>query len=209
MEPIKNRETDKVTPTSIYGITKHNQEQMLLVFGKAHGIPCYSMRYQNVFGPGQSLLNPYTGVLNVFAQQIQNGVTPEIYEEGHPVRDFILVDDIVDCTMEGFFNDNANGKVFNVGRGEPMPIAEVGRILMKLMGMEGDPVMSKKYRVGDVLFGCADMTAAHTDLNWKAKFTPEEGIRRFVDSLKDKGPLKDYSEVAENELVKAGLMGGS
>lgn len=209
MTPVKNREDDKVAPTSVYGITKLAQEQMLLVFGRAHSIPVFSLRYQNVYGPGQSLLNPYTGVLNVFAQQIKNGQVPEIYEMGFPRRDFVHVDDVVDCTMKAFFSDSATGKVYNVGRGEAVPISKVAEIMMRKMGMGGNPVMSNKFRVGDVLFGCADMCLLQSSLDWNARIGMEEGIATFVDWLDGKGMIVNRSSVAEQELRATGLMGGN
>jgi len=205
---MKNREEDMVKPTSIYGITKYAQEQMLLIFGQSHKIPCFSLRYQNVYGPGQSLINPYTGVLNIFAQQIKNGKRPEIYEMGYPMRDFVHIDDVVECTIKAFFSDKAIGKVFNVGGGESVAITAVAEIMMNQIGMMGKPVMSKKYRIGDILYGCADMARTYNELCWKAKVGLKEGIESFVRWLEHKEDIKNYSHIAENELLEAGLMGG-
>jgi dTDP-L-rhamnose 4-epimerase len=208
MTPVKNREAQKPIPTSIYGVTKLAQEQMVAVFCHAHKIPVSILRYQNVYGPGQSLLNPYTGVLNVFAQQIQNGVTPEIYEQGHPIRDFINIEDVVSCTLKAFFSENLVEKILNVGYGEVVSIVQVAEIMMNKMGMEGSPQTCKKYRVGDVLHGCADMDLTNKTLNWSGQINIEQGVGSFVDYLKDEKLIVDRSGFAEEKLFDVGLMGG-
>ena len=120
MEPLKNKEDGIINPTSIYGISKLAQERMLLVWSRANTIPAFSLRYQNVYGAGQSLLNPYTGVLSIFAQQILNNTIPEIYEMGNPARDFVCIDDVVDCTLKAFYSDKTGaGETLNLDRGRP------------------------------------------------------------------------------------------
>ena len=106
-------EQSKVHPSSIYGIAK--QEQMILVGCKSLNIPAVSFRYQNVYGPGQSLSNPYTGILSIFSTRILNNNSINIFEDGLESRDFVFIDDVVDATIIGLESENANNQVYNVG----------------------------------------------------------------------------------------------
>ncbi|WP_205546212.1 NAD-dependent epimerase/dehydratase family protein [Pectobacterium brasiliense] len=117
---LPTHEDSKIHPSSIYGITKQVQEQMFLVMGKSLGIPTVAFRYQNVYGAGQSLSNPYTGILSIFSTRIKNGNVINIFEDGLESRDFVYVDDVVDATILGLEKNEADYKVFNVGYGEPI-----------------------------------------------------------------------------------------
>ncbi len=94
---MSTTEDSKIHPTSVYGITKQNQEQMVLTVCKSLGIPAVAYRYQNVYGPGQSLSNPYTGILSIFSTRIKNGNSINIFEDGKETRDFVYIDDVVEC----------------------------------------------------------------------------------------------------------------
>ncbi len=115
-KPLKVLATDedsKIHPSSVYGITKQNQEQMIMTVCPTIGIAAVAFRYQNVYGPGQSLKNPYTGILSIFSTQIKNGNSINVFEDGKETRDFVYIDDVVDATILGIENDNANGEIFN------------------------------------------------------------------------------------------------
>ena len=101
-------ENSMIHPSSIYGITKHQQEQMTLLMGKSLGIPAVSLRYQNVYGPGQSLSNPYTGILSIFSTRMLNGNDIDIYEDGEESRDFVFIDDVVEATILALEKEEAN-----------------------------------------------------------------------------------------------------
>ena len=111
-------ENSKIHPSSIYGITKQQQEQMTLLMGKSLGIPAVALRYQNVYGPGQSLSNPYTGILSIFSTRMLNGNDIDIYEDGEESRDFVFIDDVVEATILALEKEEANHQIFNVGSGE-------------------------------------------------------------------------------------------
>src|SRR5690606_8764819 len=114
---------------SVYGITKQNQEQMVLNVCKSKDISAVAFRYQNVYGPGQSLKNPYTGILSIFSTQIRNGNSINIFEDGLESRDFVYIDDVVDATILGIENDKVNYEVFNVESGVQTSVLEVANQL--------------------------------------------------------------------------------
>ena len=125
-------ESSKIHPSSIYGITKQHQEQLMLLTGKALHIPTVALRFQNVYGPGQSLSNPYTGILSIFSTRILNENNIDIYEDGKESRDFIYIDDAVDATILALEKREANHQIFNVGSGVATSVFEVANILKKL-----------------------------------------------------------------------------
>ena len=127
-EPLQLLATDedsKAIPSSIYGITKLQQEQMILLMGKTLGIPAVALRYQNVYGPGQSLSNPYTGILSIFSTRLLNGNDIDIYEDGAESRDFIFIDDAVDATVLALEKKEANHQIFNVGSGFAVTVLQL------------------------------------------------------------------------------------
>jgi dTDP-L-rhamnose 4-epimerase len=123
-------ENSKLHPSSIYGFTKKAQEELVMIFGKTFNIPVVGFRFQNVYGPGQSLKNPYTGILSIFSTRIRNGNDLSIFEDGLESRDFVYIDDAVDAIILGIENNNANFKVFNVGSGEQINVLTVAKTLV-------------------------------------------------------------------------------
>ena len=132
LKALATDENSKIHPSSIYGINKQQQEQMIMLMGKSLGIPSVAFRYQNVYGPGQSLSNPYTGILSVLSTRILNRNELEIYEDGLQSRDFVYIDDVVEATILGIEKDEANGEVFNVGSGVAITVRQVAESLKTL-----------------------------------------------------------------------------
>src|SRR5882724_250826 len=131
-EPLELLPTDegsKIHPTSVYGITKQNQEQMVLLVCKSLGLAATALRYQNVYGPGQSLSNPYTGILSIFSTRILNGNPVNIFEDGQESRDFVFIDDVVEATVAALLREQANGEVFGIGSGVPTTVLAVAHAL--------------------------------------------------------------------------------
>jgi dTDP-L-rhamnose 4-epimerase len=151
-------EDSKLHPTSVYGITKLNQEQMVLTVGKSLGIPAVAFRYQNVYGPGQSLSNPYTGILSIFSTRIKNGNDISVFEDGKESRDFVYIDDIVDATVLGIENENANYNVFNVGTGERTDVLTVANTLIDKYNIPVEVKVTGNYRLGDIRDNYADLS---------------------------------------------------
>jgi dTDP-L-rhamnose 4-epimerase len=123
-------EDSKLHPSSIYGITKLNQEQMIMTLCESVNLPCVAFRYQNVFGPGQSLSNPYTGIISIFSNLLLQGKDLNIFEDGLESRDFVYIDDVVDATILGLKRDEANYQVFNVGSGIKTNIIQIADSLI-------------------------------------------------------------------------------
>ena len=128
MKPIPTDEESLINPKSIYALTKYTQEKMILLISQSLSINPVILRYQNVFGPGQSLSNPYTGILSIFSTRILNGNDLDIYEDGLESRDFVYIDDVIDATILAIENERANGEIFNVGSGIPTTVKEVSRV---------------------------------------------------------------------------------
>ena len=198
-------ETSKIHPSSIYGITKQVQEQMLLVMGKSLNIPVVAFRYQNVYGAGQSLSNPYTGILSIFSTRIKNGNDITIFEDGKESRDFVYIDDVVDATILGIEKDEANYEVFNVGFGKAIDVLTVANSLVNEYSSSSKIEISGNYRLGDIRDNYADLTKIKEKLGFEPKVSFEEGIRRFVKWVNLQEVSEDKYEKSMNEMKAKGL----
>jgi dTDP-L-rhamnose 4-epimerase len=205
VELLATDETSKIHPSSIYGITKQVQEQMFLVMGQSLGIPAVAFRYQNVYGAGQSLSNPYTGILSIFSTRIKNGNDITIFEDGLESRDFVYVDDIVDATILGIEKEEANGEVFNVGLGEAIDVLAVANTLVKAYSSSSKIIISKNYRLGDIRHNYADLTKIKEKLGFEPKVSFEEGIRRFTKWVEEQEVMEDKYEKSIEEMKAKGL----
>lgn len=198
-------EGSKIHPSSIYGITKQVQEQMFLVMGKSLGIPAVAFRYQNVYGAGQSLSNPYTGILSIFSTRIKNGNSITIFEDGLESRDFVYVDDVVAATILGIEKDEANGEVFNVGLGEAIDVLTVANTLIKAYGSGSKVTVSNNYRLGDIRHNFADLTKIRTKLGFTPKVSFEQGIAKFTAWVNAQSVMEDKYEKSIEEMKAKGL----
>jgi len=199
-------ETSSIQPLSIYGITKHQQEKMILLMGKVLNIPSVVLRYQNVYGPGQSLTNPYTGVLSIFSTRLLNGNDLDIYEDGEGIRDFVYIDDVVNATIMALEKSEANNKVFNVGSGHPTSINKVANTLYDLYDSKGDINISGKFRLGDIRHNYADLKKISETLGFSPKIDFKTGVQRFVNWVKTQKLPEDKYEKSINQLKTKGLM---
>jgi len=199
-------ENSKIHPSSIYGITKQHQEQMVMLIGKTLSIPAVALRYQNVYGPGQSLSNPYTGILSIFSTRILNGNNLDIYEDGLESRDFVFIDDAVDATILGIEKEEANDEVFNVGSGEATTVKEVADSLKKFYNSDINISISGKYRLGDIRHNYADLTKAKNLLGFSPKYDFQEGIFEFVKWVKNQEIKEDKYDKSIAELKSKGLI---
>jgi len=202
---LSTNEESKIHPTSIYGITKQNQEQMALLVGKSIGIDVVSFRYQNVYGPGQSLKNPYTGILSIFSTQIKNGNNINIFEDGLESRDFVYIDDVVNATILGLETPEAANLAFNVGSGKPITVKTVAKTLRKNFNSEVKINCNGNYRVGDIRHNYADISLANNVLGYSPQVNFEVGIARFCKWVNTQGVQKDkYTESIE-KMKRKGL----
>jgi len=199
-------EISKIHPSSIYGITKYQQEQMILLMGSVLNIPTVALRYQNVYGPGQSLTNPYTGILSIFSTSLLNGNDIDIYEDGEESRDFVYIDDVVNATTMALEETKANNKIFNVGSGCATSVNEVASTLCSLYKSRGNITISGKFRLGDIRHNYADLTKITSILGFVPKVDFKTGITRFVKWVKTQEIQEDKYEKSIHQLKNKGLM---
>lgn len=198
-------EDSKIHPSSVYGITKQNQEQMIMTVCPTLGIAPVAFRYQNVYGPGQSLKNPYTGILSIFSTQIKNGNGINIFEDGKESRDFVFVDDVVDATILGIEKDEANNEVFNVGTGIPTDVITVANGLIKNYGIAVPVTISGNYRLGDIRHNYADLTKIKNKLGFEPKFSFEKGLKEFTNWVDKQEIQQDNYKQSIEEMKSKGL----
>jgi len=199
-------EQSKIHPSSIYGINKQQQEQMVMLMGESLSIPSIAFRYQNVYGPGQSLSNPYTGILSIFSTRILNGNDLDIYEDGEETRDFVYIEDAVDATILGIEKEEANGNIFNVGSGVSTRVLDVANTLKRLYNSEINITVSGKFRLGDIRHNFADLSKSKDILGFTPKYNFERGITEFVNWVKTQEVMEDKYEKSIQQLKNKGLM---
>ena len=199
-------EQSKIHPSSIYGINKQQQEQMVMLMGESLSIPSVAFRYQNVYGPGQSLSNPYTGILSIFSTRILNGNDLDIYEDGEETRDFVYIEDAVDATILGIEKEEANGNIFNVGSGVSTRVLDVANTLKRLYNSEINITISGKFRLGDIRHNFADLSKSKDILGFTPKYNFERGITEFVNWVKTQEVMEDKYEKSIQQLKNKGLI---
>ena len=198
-------EESKIHPSSVYGITKQNQEQMVLTVCPTVGIAGVAFRYQNVYGPGQSLKNPYTGILSIFSTQIKNGNNINIFEDGLESRDFVYIDDVVDATILGLEKEEANNQVFNVGTGVATNVLTVANELVKNYGVDVAINVSGNYRLGDIRHNYADLTKINRLLGFSPKVSFEAGLKNFAEWVNTQEVQEDKYQKSIDEMKAKGL----
>jgi dTDP-L-rhamnose 4-epimerase len=194
-------EESKIHPTSVYGITKQVQEELVLVCCKALGIPTVSFRYQNVYGPGQSLKNPYTGILSIFSTRLVNNKPINIFEDGLESRDFVYIDDVINATIKGIESEINECIAINVGTGIPISVLTVAETLKKLYNSQSEISISGNYRIGDIRHNIADITILKEKMNYKPTVRFHEGIKKFSDWVKNQN-LNNIGNTYEKSLVE-------
>ncbi|MFQ2243197.1 NAD-dependent epimerase/dehydratase family protein [Aeromonas enteropelogenes] len=198
-------EESKIHPSSIYGVTKQVQEQMFLITGNSLGIDTVALRFQNVYGAGQSLSNPYTGILSIFSTRIKNGNDINIFEDGLESRDFIYIDDVVDSIILAIENNSVSGKSYNVGSGVCTNVLTVAETLKAIYQSESCINISGNYRVGDIRHNYADLRTIQQDLGFKPKVSFTQGMKKFTDWVNDQEVKADLYEQSIDEMKKKGL----
>lgn len=202
---VATDEESKIHPSSVYGITKQNQEQMIMTVCPTLNIAPVAFRYQNVYGPGQSLKNPYTGILSIFSTQIKNGNGINIFEDGKETRDFVFIDDVVDATILGIEKQAADGEIFNVGTGIPTDVISVANGLIKNYGQNVSVNISGNYRLGDIRHNYADLTKIRTKLGFEPKYSFEMGLKEFTNWVNTQEIEKDNYQKSIDEMKAKGL----
>jgi dTDP-L-rhamnose 4-epimerase len=204
LRAVGTRETKPLIPTSIYAITKRDHEELCLVTGAAYGIPTVALRFFNVYGPGQALSNPYTGVAAIFASRLLNGRPPVIFEDGMQSRDFVHVSDVVHAITLALESDAAAGHAVNLGTGRPSTVSHIAKTLSDGLSLEIEPILNGQYRAGDIRHCVADPSLARTLLGFEARTRLEDGMTDLLGWLSDQEAV-DRVDDATRELAARGL----
>ncbi len=192
---------------SVYGISKFSQEQQCLAFCRAHGLDGVALRFQNVYGPGQSLKNPYTGILSIFSSLLLDGKPIRVFEDGEESRDFVYIDDVVDAMCAALTVELKSPSVFNVGTGVGVSVARVAGFLKDFYGSNSKIEITGEFRVGDVRHCVADTSKARAVLGFEARTDFETGVRRFGDWVLGQERTHVEYERSLNEMAGRGLLG--
>lgn len=203
---VPTDEATPVCPSSVYGITKLAQEQMVLTVAQALGISAIAFRYQNVYGPGQSLSNPYTGILSIFSTRIRNGSRINIFEDGQESRDFVFIDDVVTVTTRAVEHEAPMVDVFNVGSGVATSVLTIATTLRHLLGGEVAIEVSGQFRLGDIRHNVADLARVYAVFGFNPAVPIDEGLRRFVEWVQREEVHADRFEESLIELRSKGLL---
>jgi dTDP-L-rhamnose 4-epimerase len=199
---VATRETAPIKPASIYAATKYAQEELVHIACGAIGIDHKILRFQNVFGAGQSLNNPYTGILSIFSTRIRQKLSIPIFEDGLESRDFVHVDDVVEAIVMSLAKEKSKEYVFNVGSGVPTSVLEIANLLFDTFN--GDevsrPQITGQYRVGDIRHCYADLSVTDRILNWSPKVSLQNGIELFAEWVNSQPLPEDGLDRAMNEL---------
>jgi dTDP-L-rhamnose 4-epimerase len=205
LEPLPTDEDKPLYPTSIYAITKRDHEEMALAFGQAYDVPSVALRFFNIYGSRQALSNPYTGVAAIFSGRMLAGEAPLVYEDGHQIRDFVHVADIVQACCLAMSSAAADHQVFNVGTGHPVSVLEVGELLARELGWSGGFQVVGKFRAGDIRHCFADITRIQSLLGYAPRIHFEDGVRELVAWVSQQQGVS-VSAQAARELETHGLV---
>lgn len=205
LEPVPTPESKTLDPASVYAITKQDQEQLCLVVGRAYSIPTVALRFFNVYGPGQALSNPYTGVMAIFSSRLLNQQPPVVFEDGLQTRDFVHVSDIVRANLLAMQSDSANYHAINVGTGVATSVKQVAHLLANGLGVAIEPSVMGQYREGDIRHCVADISRAQSLLGYEPKIALADGIRQLIEWTGGQAAA-DNIEKATNELKSRGLV---
>jgi dTDP-L-rhamnose 4-epimerase len=202
--PMPTDETKPLQCSSIYALSKKDQEEMCLLYGRTYGLPVVALRYFNIYGPRQALSNPYTGVAAIFASRLLNGNPPLVFEDGKQMRDFVSVKDIVRANLLAMDRSEADGLALNIGSGSAVSIHQVAAALAKALEVEIAVEFTGKYRVGDIRHCFADISLAQERLGYQPGIRFDEGVKDLVDWLQSQQPV-DRAVEAVAQLSNFGL----
>jgi dTDP-L-rhamnose 4-epimerase len=204
LEPLPTPETKECANSSVYALTKYDQERLCLVFGAAYDVPTVALRFFNVYGPRQALSNPYTGVLAIFASRLLNGNAPLVYEDGEQRRDFVNVHDVARACVLALESDGADGRAINVGSGRSITVNGIARSLGSVLDVDVAPELTGKFRAGDIRHCFADISAARELIGFEPRVSLEDGMRELAEWLVTQTPV-DRVDEATRALADRGL----
>lgn len=204
LTPVPTSESKPRQCTSIYALSKKNQEEICLLYGRTYGLPVVALRYFNIYGTRQALSNPYTGVVAIFASRLLNRRAPLVFEDGRQMRDFVSVHDVVAASLLAMHSDKANGQAINIGSGMPISIREVAETLSAALDVSMPSELTGKYRAGDIRHCFGNITKARELLGFQPRLSFEQGISELVAWLGEQR-ADDKAESMVAELQTFGL----
>lgn len=181
LHPVPTDEDSRLTPLSVYGVTKLAQENLVLTAAAGLGLDAVALRYQNVYGPGQALRNPYTGILSIFSNLLRRGEEINVFEDGLESRDFVYIDDVVEATVASLTSERAVGQPINVGSGASTTVLDVIASLSAALGTTSTYSITGNFRVGDIRHNVADLARARDGLGFNPTMIFSEGIAKFAE----------------------------
>lgn len=206
--PLPTDENSAIHPSSFYGLSKQVQEQMTLLFAGTLGISGFALRYQNVYGPGQSLKNPYTGILAIFSNQARMNQPINIFEDGKESRDFVYIDDVVEATWRVIQPQTVGVEAINVGSGERTTVSEVVQEIIRFFDSNSPISITGAFRKGDIRHNVADLSKLKSVTNFEPKWNFRDGIREFLMWAESQKIVVSKYEKSLNEIRQKGLMHG-
>lgn len=204
VEPVSTDETALDFPNSIYGFSKKAQQDMALMIGNLYKIPTVILRGFNIYGPRQSLSNPYTGVSAIFISRLKNNKQAVVFEDGLQTRDFVSVHDVVDAFILSLEKDEANYQMFNIGSGKGTSILEIAKVFSELLDKKDLVDVNNEYRKNDIRHCFANISKAEKLLGWKPKINLEQGLKELIEWSENQKAVDDFSK-AQQELKSKGL----
>jgi dTDP-L-rhamnose 4-epimerase len=203
---VSTDESSPFKPQSVYGITKQTQEQMVLNVCNSINVNATALRFQNVYGPGQSLKNPYTGILSIFSTLILTGAPINIFEDGLESRDFVFISDVVDSILLSMENHRSKNQVYNVGTGVGTTVMEVANLLQDLYSKKVPTAITGNYRIGDIRHNIADISKICSELGFSPKYSFSEGLNLFSKWVMTQTIEESKYDQSLEEMKSKGIM---
>jgi dTDP-L-rhamnose 4-epimerase len=202
---IPTPENAPVGGETVYGLTKVDQERLVLLWGKQIGIPTVALRYSCTYGPRQSIFNPYTGVIAIFCTRLLNNLPPVLYEDGEQTRDFSFVEDIARANLLAVETDKLDGLPANVGSGSGVSIREIAETISNALDIDIAPEVNGEFRPGEMRHLTSDTTRIRS-AGYEPRFDLAEGIRRYIDWIRTQSDIRDYFSEAAKILRSKGIV---
>ena len=202
---VPTPENAPVAGETVYGLTKVDQERLVLLWGKQVGIPTVALRYSCTYGPRQSIFNPYTGVIAIFCTRLLNNLPPVLYEDGEQTRDFSFVEDIARANLLAAETDKLDGLPVNVGSGRGVTIREIAKQVSNVLRLDIEPELSSEFRPGEMRHLTSDTTRMRS-VGYESHVDLTEGIQRYIDWIRTQTDIRDYFSEAEKILRNKGIV---
>jgi dTDP-L-rhamnose 4-epimerase len=202
---VPTPENAPVGGETVYGLTKVDQERLVLLWGKQVGIPTVALRYSCTYGPRQSIFNPYTGVIAIFCTRLLNGLPPMLYEDGEQTRDFSFVEDVARANLLAVETDRLDGLAVNIGSGRGIPIREIAEQLSDILKIDIAPEINGEFRPGEMRHLTSD-TAVAQAAGYKPSIDLSDGIARYIGWIRTQSDIRDYFSEASEILKNKGIV---